>query len=67
MIRFLKITFLSFFIATSAVAGSDGELELSKKNNSTNLSVPNTGVISMIAAVITFGVATISAPKMGIG
>ena len=35
MIRFLKITFLSFFIATSAVAGSDGELELSKKNNST--------------------------------
>ena len=35
MIRFLKIIFLSFFIATSAVAGSDGELELSKKNNST--------------------------------
>ena len=35
MIRFLKITFLSFFIATSAVAGSDGKLELSKKNNST--------------------------------
>ena len=35
MIKFLKITFLSFFIATSAVAGSDGELELSKKNNST--------------------------------
>jgi len=35
MIRFLKITFLSFFIATSAIAGSDGELELSKKNNST--------------------------------
>ena len=35
MIRFLKITFLSFFIATSALAGSDGELELSKKNNST--------------------------------
>ena len=35
MIRFLKITFLSFFIATSAVAGSDGELELSKKKNST--------------------------------
>ena len=35
MIRFLKITFLSFFIATSAVAGSDGELELSKKNSST--------------------------------
>ena len=35
MIRFLKISFLSFFIATSAVAGSDGELELSKKNNST--------------------------------
>ena len=34
MIRFLKITFLSFFIATSALAGSDGELELSKKNNS---------------------------------
>ena len=32
MIRFLKITFLSFFIATSAVAGSDGELELSKKD-----------------------------------
>ena len=31
MIRFLKITFLSFFIATSAIAGSDGELELSKK------------------------------------
>ena len=35
MIKFLKITFLSFFIATSAVAGSDGKLELSKKNNST--------------------------------
>ena len=35
MIKFLKITFLSFFIATSAVAGSDGELELSKKNSST--------------------------------
>jgi len=35
MIRFLKITFLSFFIATIAIAGSDGELELSKKNNST--------------------------------
>ena len=35
MIRFLKITFLSFLIATSAIAGSDGELELSKKNNST--------------------------------
>ena len=35
MIKFLKITFLSFFIATNAVAGSDGELELSKKNNST--------------------------------
>ncbi len=35
MVKFLKITFLSFFIATSAVAGSDGELELSKKNNST--------------------------------
>ena len=32
MIKFLKITFLSFFIATSAVAGSDGELELSKKD-----------------------------------
>ena len=35
MVKFLKITFLSFFIATSAVAGSDGELKLSKKNNST--------------------------------
>ena len=34
MIRFLKITFLSFFIATtSAIAGSDGKLELSKKIN----------------------------------
>ncbi len=35
MIKFLKITFLSFFIATNALAGSDGVLELSKKNNST--------------------------------
>ena len=34
MIRFLKITFLYFFLISSALAGSDGKLELSKKNNS---------------------------------
>ena len=34
MIRFLKITFFYFFLISSALAGSDGKLELSKKNNS---------------------------------
>ena len=33
--KFLKIIFLFFFLASNAVAGSDGELELSKKNKST--------------------------------
>ena len=35
MIKFLKITFLFFFLISSALAGSDGKLELSKKNDST--------------------------------
>ena len=35
MIRFLKITFLFFFLISNAVAGSSGELELSKKNKTT--------------------------------
>ena len=35
MIRFLKITFLLFFLTASALAGSDGELEISKKNKTT--------------------------------
>ena len=35
MTKFLKIIFLSFFLTTSAVAGSDGKLEISKKNDST--------------------------------
>ena len=35
MIRFLKIIFLVIFFTSNAMAGSDGELELSKKNNST--------------------------------
>ena len=35
MIRYLKIIFLSFFFATSAMAGSSGELELSQKSNTT--------------------------------
>ena len=35
MIRFLKITFLFFFLISNAVAGSSGELELSKKNKIT--------------------------------
>ena len=35
MIRTLKIIFLFFFITANALAGSDGQLELSKKNKST--------------------------------
>ena len=35
MIRFLKITFLFFFLISNAVAGSSGELELSKKKKTT--------------------------------
>ncbi len=35
MIKFLKIIFIFFLIHTSALAGADGELELSKKNDST--------------------------------
>ena len=35
MIRFLKIIFLFFFLISNAVAGSSGELELSKKKNTT--------------------------------
>ncbi len=35
MTRFLKIIFLYFFLITNAVAGSGGELELSKNNEST--------------------------------
>ena len=35
MIRFLKIIFFLFFLTASALAGSDGELKISKKNNST--------------------------------
>ena len=34
MIRFLKIIFLFFFLTVNVSAGSDGELEISKKNNS---------------------------------
>ena len=34
MIRFLKIILLFFFLAGNAVAGSDGDLELSKENKS---------------------------------
>ena len=34
MIRFLKIIFLFFFLTVNVLAGSDGELEISKKNNS---------------------------------
>ena len=35
MISFLKITFLFFFLISNAVAGSSGELELSKKKKTT--------------------------------
>ena len=35
MIRFLKVTFLFFFLISNAVAGSSGELELSKKKKTT--------------------------------
>ena len=35
MIRFLKITFLFFFLISNALAGSSGELELSKKKKTT--------------------------------
>ena len=35
MIRFLKIIFLFFFLISNAVAGSSGELELSKKKKTT--------------------------------
>ena len=35
MIRFLKITFLFFFLISNAVAGYSGELELSKKKKTT--------------------------------
>ena len=35
MIRLLKIIFIFFFLNASALAGSDGKLELSKKNEST--------------------------------
>ena len=34
MIKFLKIIFISFFFTTSAIAGSDGNLELSKDKKS---------------------------------
>ena len=34
MIRFIKIFFIFFFLTTSAVAGSDGKLELSKNDES---------------------------------
>ncbi len=35
MIKFIKIIFIFFLLNTSALAGADGELELSKKNDST--------------------------------
>ena len=35
MAKFLKIIFLFFFLTTNAVAGSDGELKLSKENKPT--------------------------------
>ena len=35
MMKFLKIIILFFFLASNAVAGSDGQLELSKKNKPT--------------------------------
>ena len=35
MIKFLKIIFIFIFITSNALAGSDGELELSNKSNST--------------------------------
>ena len=35
MIRFLKIIFLLIFLSSNAFAGSDGDLELSKKSKST--------------------------------
>ena len=35
MIKFLKIIFLLIFLTTNAVAGSDGNLELSNKSKST--------------------------------
>jgi len=35
MIRFLKIIFLFFYLTVNTFAGSDGDLELSKKNNTT--------------------------------
>ena len=35
MIKFLKIIFIFIFITSNALAGSNGELELSKKSNST--------------------------------
>ena len=35
MIKFLKIIFIFFLLNASALAGADGELELSKKNVST--------------------------------
>ena len=34
MIKFFKIIFLFFFLTVNVLAGSDGELEISKKNNS---------------------------------
>ena len=34
MIKFLKLTIIILFLASNAVAGSDGELELSKKSKS---------------------------------
>ena len=35
MLRFLKIIFLLFFLGSNSFAGSDGELELTKKNKTT--------------------------------
>ena len=35
MIKFIKIIFIFIFITSNALAGSDGELELSSKSNST--------------------------------
>ena len=35
MIKFIKIIFIFIFVTSNALAGSDGELELSSKSNST--------------------------------
>jgi len=32
MLKFIKLTLIILFLATNAVAGSDGELKLSKKS-----------------------------------